>query len=193
MVCELAGECAVVPTVHNVVAGGKLSVPLDTEELSRKLKAVRFDERAKAAVFKVAVATVRVYRTGRVSVAGAKSEAGAREAADAVVQRVRETVPPSKQQDVALRDFRVSSVAATGAVGFPLRLEAVRLVHPSQCTYVPEVNPAATFKLESPKVTARLFVSGKVTILGAKSESAVHDAYRQLQPLLKEYEMVRYR
>lgn len=50
--------------------------------------------------------------------------------------------------------------------------------------YEPELFPGLIFRMERPKLVLLIFASGKIVLTGAKKRSEIHEAYRNILPML---------
>ena len=71
--------------------------------------------------------------------------------------------------------------------GFPVRLEALILAHQQHATYEPELFPGLIFRMENPKVTCLIFVSGKVVMTGCKTQETLEQAAAKIYPVLQDF------
>ncbi|CAG9462968.1 unnamed protein product [Pedinophyceae sp. YPF-701] len=180
------------PKIQNVVATCYLNVPLDLQELNSRLKNAEYNPRRfKAVIIRNAEpkATALVFHTGRIVVTGTKGEQKARECARFFAKRIKKAL--GFGDELKFSEFRIQNVVGSSEVGFPVRLEGLKLTHSKVCRYEPEIFPGAIYYLGDPKVVLLIFVSGKVVITGAKSESMVSEAFCKMFVLLQEFQMAR--
>lgn len=83
--------------------------------------------------------------------------------------------------------FKIQNMTATCDLGFPIRLESFLYKYPTQCTYEPELFPGLSYRMEKPKVTILVFVSGKIVITGAKDPEDLAGSVRQIYDKLFEF------
>eukprot|EP00741_Cyanophora_paradoxa_P003649 tig00000093_g3546.t1 len=129
-------------------------------------------------------ATCLIYQTGKVTCAGAKTEADAKAALLRTARVLRRLGFPVK-----FAGFRVTTVNGSCEVGFPVRLEklARSRQHFKHTSYEPELAAHLTYHMEQPRVVLLVQRSGKVKITGAKSRAEVHEAFARIHPVLCEY------
>ena len=85
------------------------------------------------------------------------------------------------------KEFKIQNVVGSVSVGFPIRLEGIKMVHSEWCSYEPEIFPGLIFRLADPKVVLLIFVSGKVVLTGAKSEAMINKAFTDMYHVLAEF------
>ena len=68
-----------------------------------------------------------------------------------------------------------------------VRLEGLVYAHSTFASYEPELFPGLIYRLVSPRVVFLIFVSGKIVITGAKTETELAQAYAKMYPVLVEY------
>ncbi|CAG9462969.1 unnamed protein product [Pedinophyceae sp. YPF-701] len=181
------------PEITNVVAQIKLNAPLDLEELHRRLNNAVYQpltgfngvivrpQRPKV--------TFTVQHNGRIQHAG-WSGTDARQVLWAFAKKVKGKLGISEEVRAA---YRVVNVVAKASVGFPVDLDAlVRSTgNLGVCKYDPERMSGAAYHMESPKATLRIWRSGAVKIMGAKSELGAWEAFCRIYVVLCPCRMAR--
>jgi transcription initiation factor TFIID TATA-box-binding protein len=79
-------------------------------------------------------------------------------------------------------NFRIVNIVARYVHPEKIHLNNLKIKH--NLIFLPEIFPAAHFRIEHLKITINIFRSGKCMILGAKSVDAVDQAVNLLQELL---------
>ena len=86
-------------------------------------------------------------------------------------------------------NFKIQNMVATAETGFCIRLEQLREEHKkfARCYYEPELFPGLIYRLEEPRLTLLVFVTGKLVICGAKERKDMYMAYKKIFPVLYQY------
>ena len=168
--------------MQNVVCTVDAGCYLDLEEIATTAENVEYNPRKFAAVImclREPKTTALIFGTGKIVCTGAKDVEQARSASlkyTTILQRLG--FPAS------FDSFRVQNVVGSGDVGYSVRVEGIRTMHPQVCTYEPEVFPGLIYRMEKPNVVILVFVSGKIVFTGAKSIEDVYQAQYQIGKLL---------
>ena len=86
--------------------------------------------------------------------------------------------------DVAYTDLKVQNIVARMNHGKRIKLSGLHGKRGASCE--PEIFPsAARFRMEDLRITANIFYSGKIMILGAKSVSTVYEAAKRVAEFLE--------
>ena len=67
-----------------------------------------------------------------------------------------------------MTEFKIQNIVGSHDVGFPIKLEDLRMSAPQHCQYDPEMFPGLIFRMVVPKVVLLIFNSGKIVLTGAK-------------------------
>jgi len=140
--------------------------------------------------------TATVFRSGKVNMVGARSEAEAR----LVARRYARTIQKLSLAHPALltkgrgrigfHNFRIVNVFASCALAFDVRLRefaaAERAKDEKACSYEPELNTGVVYRVAEPKATVRVLATGRLTLQGARV-SAVYSALKTIYPLLRQF------
>ena len=127
--------------------------------------------------------TALIFASGKIVVTGARSEDECKESAGKYVAIIKMCGHPQ----AGFWDYRVQNLTATMDTGFPVRLEALILAHQQHATYEPELFPGLIFKMDDPKVTCLIFVSGKVVMTGCKTQGSLEQAAAKMYPVLLDF------
>ncbi|KAJ4940995.1 hypothetical protein JOQ06_027282, partial [Pogonophryne albipinna] len=158
-----------VPQLQNVWASVKLGCSLDLKIIKNYILIMRIREPQ---------ATVMIHRNGTLVVIGAKSPGSARVAARRCARKIQKLCVP-----VRFLNFRITNLMATSC-SFPVNLQELALYHP--CSYEPELFPGLFFR-GFPGISVSIFVTGKITVTGAKSEAELKSLLEALVPILTRF------
>ena len=168
--------------VENVVASADLHQNIDLESIVRAFPAVEYKpDQFPGLVYRLkkpSVATL-VFRTGKLIVAGAKSEVRAR-------RTVSKLVEEFKAQGIVILakpDVTIRNVVASADLGYRIDLEDTANTLEGTI-YEPDQFPGLIYRVKGSKVTMLIFSSGKLVCAGAASEvdakKAVNDLFKTL-------------
>eukprot|EP01100_Stratorugosa_tubuloviscum_P003532 TRINITY_DN1852_c0_g2_i2.p1 TRINITY_DN1852_c0_g2~~TRINITY_DN1852_c0_g2_i2.p1 ORF type:complete len:125 (+),score=49.46 TRINITY_DN1852_c0_g2_i2:200-574(+) len=110
---------------------------------------------------------------------GAKSEDDSRNAAEKYARMLDQLGNKSQ-----MKNFKVQNVVASVVVNFSIRLEQLAYSENVYCHYEPELFPGLVYRMTNPKVVLLIFVSGKIVLTGAKSDSDIQEAFKNIYPKL---------
>jgi len=174
------------PVIHNVVATASLGCVLDLKQIAMTARNAEYNPRRFAAVvmrIREPKSTALVFKSGKLVVTGTKSQEEARHAArkfGRVIMKVGYT-------SARFRDFHVENLVSTFNVPFPIHLERLykSLPNTMHSQYEPEVFPGLICRV--PGGTLLIFVSGRVVMIGMKTEEDIFKAYKYILPKLEEH------
>ncbi len=172
--------------IQNISSTANLGVRLDLKQIALRCRNTEFNPRRFAAVImrlREPRATALIFASGKMCVTGTKTTHNSTLAAKKFAYIV-EKVGFKPKPEI---DFKVQNMVGTLDVGFPIRLEGLVYAHSSFSSYEPELFPGLIYRLVSPKVVFLIFVSGKVVITGAKTETDLTVALTKMYPVLVEY------
>ena len=129
--------------------------------------------------------TALIFRSGKMVVTGAKSEADARTAARKYARIIQKLDFPAK-----FTEFKIQNIVGSCDVKFPIRLEGLAYKHSHYSSYEPELFPGLIYRMVSPKIVLLIFVSGKVVLTGGKVRKEIYGAFEQIYPVLQEFKKV---
>jgi transcription initiation factor TFIID TATA-box-binding protein len=159
---------------------------LDLKQIALKCRNTEFNPRRFGAVImrlREPKATALIFSSGKMCVTGLKSIHNANLAAKRFAYII-DRIGFKCQQAI---DFKVQNMVGTADVGFPIRLEGLVFAHSTFASYEPELFPGLIYRLVSPRVVFLIFVSGKIVITGAKTETDLCEAFTKMFPVLYEY------
>jgi len=174
---------------HIFSRAANLGVRLDLKKIALKCRNTEFNPRRFGAVImrlREPRATALLFASGKMCITGVQSTHNATLATKKfayIVERVG-----FKPQEYL--DFKVQNMVGTTDVGFPIRLEGLVYAHSTFASYEPELFPGLIYRMVSPRVVFLVFVSGKIVITGAKTETDLRHAFTKLYPVLVEYRKV---
>jgi TATA-box binding protein (TBP) (component of TFIID and TFIIIB) len=125
-----------------------------------------------------------IFGNGKVVVIGARSEADGHLAGRMFVRLMAKL-----GFKVVFKNFKLNNLVGVADTAFPLRLErlADSKEHKKYLNYEPEIFAGLTYKMESPKCSVLVFVTGKVVITGSKSRQAMYEAFEKIYNILWKY------
>jgi transcription initiation factor TFIID TATA-box-binding protein len=175
----------VVITVVNVVASASVGVELDLQEISSQLDEIEYDpDRFPGAICRVKEPKTAIlfFRSGKIVCTGARSLENVRLAIDMMMKRLRALGIMVDESP----EITVQNIVATTDLGTDLKLNVIAIsLGLEKVEYEPEQFPGLVYRVESPKVVALLFSSGKVVCTGAKKISDIELAVNSIIEELK--------
>ncbi len=126
--------------------------------------------------------TAQIFANGKLVILGAKGAAEAREAARAHARAIAKAL----KVKCRLSKFKVANMVCRSETNFPLSLLRFHQREPN-VRYNPETEACANYRMESPKVSARIWSNGQIVINGAKTIVDADAAMRKLIALLHNY------
>lgn len=127
--------------------------------------------------------TALIFASGKIVCTGAKSEKAAKEATRKYAKIIQKLDFPAK-----FKDFKIQNVVASVDLKFPIRLEGLAYGHGAFSQYEPELFPGLVYRMIEPKVVLLIFVSGKVVFTGAKEREHITAAFKNIYPLLRQFQ-----
>jgi len=171
-----------VPVIQNVVATVNFNALLNLDLLASQARNVEYSRKKfHAAIMRIRSpkSTALLFKSGRVVVTGAKSEADARLAA----RKHARAVQKCGHHGLTFSDFCVQNFVASVSAGFVVHLEGLRARHHLYTSYEPEIFPGLVFRLVQPRLVCLIFANGKIVLTGGKSEEAVYEAFAKIFPI----------
>lgn len=159
---------------------------MDLKKIALKCRNTEFNPRRFGAVImrlREPRATALMFASGKMCITGVKSTHNASLATKKfayIVERVG-----FQPQDHL--EFKVQNIVGTTDVGFPIRLEGLVYAHSTYASFEPELFPGLIYRLVSLRVVFLIFVSGKIVITGAKTESDLRNAFIKIKPVLLQF------
>jgi len=178
----------VVADIQNVICSFSLRVEVDLKTITFGLRTAEYNPRkCQAVLFRMRYpkTTAMIYPSGRVSVAGSKSEADALYAA----RKMAKIIQKVGYKEAVCADFKVENIIARVDMEFPVRLEQIAYDYKTCATYEPELFPGCVFRMKEPKLACLVFVTGKLMMSGARNVEEVDAALRIIYPILYKYQV----
>jgi len=168
--------------IENVVASANLNQIIDLESIVKAFPTVEYKpDQFPGLVYRLkkpSVATL-LFRTGRLIIAGAKSEKRAKRAVFKLVEELKTggLVIPGRP------DITIRNVVASADLGYRIDLEdtANKL---DGTIYEPDQFPGLIYRPREPRVVMLIFASGKIVVTGANREVDIERAVSKLREAL---------
>jgi transcription initiation factor TFIID TATA-box-binding protein len=126
-----------------------------------------------------------IFSTGKMICAGAKSRRDLQKAVGRILQGLK-----GKGIIVQAKpEIKVLNIVSTASLGGNIDLEKAAYFL-GRMMYEPEQFAGAIYRMDEPKIVFLIFASGKVVILGAKSEDEPTLAVRRLRKILEENSLI---
>merc|ERR1712224_838895 len=77
-------------------------------------------------------------------------------------------------------EFKIENIIAKADVGFPVRLEQLTCDNKVQATYEPELFAGCVYRMNDPKCSFLIFVTGKMVISGTRNMEDLECALRNI-------------
>jgi len=185
----LPGKTAIV-SVQNVVASASLKQRLDLDSILRVLPSVEYrPEQFPGLVYKLKKpkAAILMFSTGKMICTGARSERLAKRA----VMKAVEELKRNGIVIVGKPDIQVQNIVASGDLFGTIDLEKTTYGL-KKTIYEPEQFPGLIYRMDNPRSVMLLFTSGKFVCTGARSESQVYEAVKNLKENLEKAKLISY-
>jgi len=183
-------EKTAIVSIQNVVASASLKQRLDLESIVKVFPGVEYrPEQFPGLVYRLKkpkTATL-IFSSGKMVCTGARSERMAKRAVMKVVEELK-----SKGIVIAGKpDIQVQNIVASGNLFGRIDLEKTTYAL-KRTMYEPEQFPGLIYRMDNPKTVMLLFASGKFVCTGARSESQVYEAVKNLQVNLEKEKLISY-
>jgi transcription initiation factor TFIID TATA-box-binding protein len=169
-------------TIQNVVASASLFVDVPLEKVATKLSNTEYNpEQFPGLVLRMTSLkiTALVFSSGKIVVAGVKSEDGVPDAVKAIQKELaRANIKCTKTPTM-----KVENMVASGDIGLKLNLTELAFSLPT-AEYEPEQFPGLVYKVPNWHITFLLFSTGKIVCTGAKNEKEVVKSIKDLRKTL---------
>jgi len=169
--------------VENVVASIRLAPYIELETLTTQFTDVEEKANFPGLVIKIKKpkSTILLFRSGKVVITGTKSV----KFIPAIVEKVRNRLIKLGIELDAEPKIKVENIVSSGSFGMPMNLDLVSLSL-ERTIYEPEVFPGLIYKVDEPKVCFLIFSSGNIICTGAKNNTDIVTAVKDLAILLKD-------
>lgn len=193
-----------IPHKQNIVSTASLDCKLNLGAIVQNARNAEYNPRRFGAVImriREPKTTALIFSSGKIVCTGAKTEDDSRIAArkfGRIIQKLSNSdnekevknkiivKEEGKANKVSFKEFMIQNIVASSNVGFHVPLERLQNNYSHFSTYEPELFPGLIFRILKPKVVLLIFVSGKIVLTGAKTESDIGRAYEYIYPVLKE-------
>jgi len=177
-------------SIQNVVASASLKQRLDLESIVRVFPGVEYrPEQFPGLVYRLKkpkTATL-IFSSGKMVCTGGRSERMAKRA----VMKVTEELKRNGIVIVGKPDIQIQNIVASGDLSGRIDLEKTTYAL-KRTMYEPEQFPGLIYRMDNPKTVMLLFASGKFVCTGARSESQVYEAVKNLQMNLEKAKLISY-
>ncbi|KAL8820269.1 MAG: hypothetical protein Q9191_007550 [Dirinaria sp. TL-2023a] len=178
------------PIVRNVVSTFNLACRVDLQHVAQHARNATYNpQRFSAAILRIRdpKSTALVFSTGKVVVTGSRSEDDSRLAGRKFARTLQRLGYAAH-----FREWKLQNMVSSADSQMLIRLEGLSSgAHFPFCRYEPEIFPGLVYRMESPGVVLLVFAKGKVVITGAKSMAEVQQAWNNIYPALRLYQIVR--
>ena len=177
-------------SIQNVVASASLKQRLDLESIVRVFPGVEYrPEQFPGLVYRLKkpkTATL-IFSSGKMVCTGGRSEKLAKRA----VMKVVEELKRNGIVTVGKPDIQIQNIVASGNLFGRIDLEKTTYAL-KKTMYEPEQFPGLIYRMDNPKTVMLLFASGKFVCTGARSESQVYEAVKNLRENLEKAKLISY-
>jgi len=174
--------------IENVVASANLHQNIDLESVAKTFPAARYKPDQFPGLIhhlRKPDVSVLVFRTGKLVIAGAKSEARARRA----VLRLVEELKASGLVILGKPDITITNIVASADLRHPVDLEDIAR-NLQGTIYEPDQFPGLIYRSKDLKEVILIFASGKLVCTGATSEDNVPRAIKRLYDELVDQRLI---
>ena len=172
-------------TIVNVVASTRIGGSIDIEALSLKLSNVKYQPKIfPGLIYRKSKpqVTIIMFYNGKISCVGAKSEVEAEQAIQSTLKHIEHigcTIGSTRTEDI-----KIENVVGSGAFGYELDLELIKS-HLNNAIYEPEQFPGLIYRPFNDSTVCLIFSSGKVVIVGGKSENQIRKTFQSTEDTIK--------
>jgi len=177
-------------SIQNVVASASLKQTLNLNSIVRAFPSVEYrPEQFPGLVYRLNKPKTGnlIFSSGKMVCTGARSERLAKRAAMKVIDELKK----NGIVIVGKPDINIQNIVASGNVFGRIDLEKTTYAL-KRTMYETEQFPGLIYRMDYPRTVMLLFASGKFVCTGAKSESQVHEAVKNLQENLEEKKLISY-
>ncbi|KAL0484720.1 transcription initiation factor TFIID TATA-box-binding protein [Acrasis kona] len=173
-------------TITNVVSSVDLKCKIDLKTVALHMRNAEYNpKKFSGAVMRLAApkSCGILFASGRLNCTGCKNEEDSRLACRKFA-RILQLLGYQPR----FSKFQIVNFMATLDLGFPLRLQrfyevTMKKESNSVVNYEPEIFPGVIYFMKN-KITLLIFVSGKVTVTGAKERRTIEDSVKDIKSLL---------
>jgi len=174
------------PDIQNVVAFFHLCCEIDIKTANFRLRNAEYNPRNKNALIirlRLPKCTAIVYSGGKCSVTGPQSL----EDAEYAGKKITKMMQKLGYKEARFTNFQVESIVAKADAGFPIRLEQLTYEHKAQATYEPELFAGCVYRMNDPKCSFLIFVTGKMVISGTRNMEELEAALRNIFTIVSRF------
>lgn len=176
--------------IENVVASVTINQKIDLNSIVKLFPSVEYrPEQFPGLVYKLKKpkAALLMFSTGKMVCTGATSE----EMAKRAVMKVVDDLKSNGIVIVGKPHVQIQNIVASGDLFGTIDLEKTTYAL-KKTMYEPEQFPGLIYRMDNPRNVMLLFTSGKFVCTGAKSESQVHEAVKNVQENLEKAKLISY-
>lgn len=173
------------PVVHNIVSTSDLRCKLDLKMIAMNARNTEYNpKRFDAAIMKIRnpKTTALIFSSGKIVCSGARSEEDSKRASKKFAKTLK-----NLGFNVKFTNFKIVNMVAAADIGFDISLSALSVNHAEYCDFEPEIFAGLIYRVYKPKVTLMIFSTGKMNVVGAQRREDIHEAYKLILPILRNY------
>lgn len=176
---RIVNVCASVALSGDIPSLPKLQEYLPGAEFSKCRKFYRLN-------YKLDNVTFLIYKSGSIVCLGAKSKDQIYHALCPIIDEINNIFGLRRR----IKKFVVTNTVGTMKAPYKMRLDELYTAYPKGSIYEPELFNSMAHKLHGSGVTANMFASGTVNLLGAKTPEILEDAATQVLEMTKPHKCV---
>ena len=171
--------------IVNIIASTRIEGSIDIETLSQKLSNATYEPEMFPGLIYRRIkpkSTIIMFLSGKISSHGAKSEDEAKQAIVTTIEEIEDIgciIGSTK-----IGDINIENVVGSGDLGYELELEYI-VSHLHYAMYEPDQFPGLIYRPFNDSVVCLMFSSGKVVIVGGKSENQIKKVFQDTENVLK--------
>lgn len=173
--------------ISNVVCTFSVRCHLNLKRIGMEGRNVEYKREAGKVLMKLRkpYCTATIWSSGKITVTGNSSESDAKMCARRIARQLQKL-----GFRVHFHQFQVVNVLGTCRLPFAIRIAQFSEGHTQSASYEPEIHPAVTYKIKSPKATLKIFSTGSITVTAPSVENVQH-AIHHIYPLVEPHQMER--
>ena len=169
-------------TLQNVAALVNLGTLVDLDHIKNEWPEATYNyQRFHGLIMKTPLATITLFKTGKMMVVGAPDEMSATVTAAYISNQLRDLGYNSSVQD-----FKITNMVASGRM--PKKINFLAFCSTHGIMYEPELFPGARYRDEENKISVIFFHTGKLFLTGGKSEDLLEKSYEKFCTLINGFE-----
>jgi len=172
--------------IVNIVASVRFGIEkiIDLNNIAMKNKNTEYNpDTFPGLIFRIQnpKSTILVFSTGKLVLTGLKKEKDVGPITDKVLKVIKKHGAKVTSEP----EIKIQNIVASGDLSLRLNLDLMS-ISLERALYEPEVFPGLIYRMQVPKVVFLIFASGKIVCVGAKSETDVQQAVKQLLEEIEE-------